>query len=328
MSREYDCENRRVSPPNVRRGLALVVTAALFFGVNAGVSRIPIEAGLPVSSFTTVRATAAFLVFALIAVLFDRSALRVPRGRDLLLVVALGIVGVAFMQWSYNIAIVRLPIGIALLLEYLAPVFVVLWVRFGRRDPVHPRVWPAIGLALAGLALVGRVWAGPAFDGFGIAMGVVSGVCFAGYFLLGEELTASRDPLTPLRTVVWGFGIGAVTMNVLGGWDGVSALGEPASMLGRLADVTVPAWAAMAWVVTLGTVMPFFLYLASLRDLSSAKASVTAMLEPVVAVIVGWLWFSETLDAVQLTGVAVVVTGIVLVQTARRIPPDELPPTM
>lgn len=313
--------------PRVRRGLALVITAAIFFGINAGVSRIPMEAGLPVSTFTTARLTFAWLVFLAIAVLFDRSALRRPRGRELLLMIVLGIAGVALLQWTYNIAIVRLPIGIALLLEYLAPVLVVLWVRFVRREPVHPRVWPAIALALAGLALVGRVWNGLSLDGIGVAMALTAAVCLAAYFLIGESLTAAPvDPPTALRTVVWSFGIGAITMNLLGGWSGVSTLGEPASMLGRLAELTVPAWSAMIWVVVFGTVTPFFLYLAALRDLSSAKASVTAMLEPVVAVIVGWLWFNETLTTAQVAGVIAVVTGIIVAQTARQVPAEELPP--
>lgn len=313
--------------PHVRRGFALVVTAAILFGINAGVSRVPIEAGLPISTFTTARVTFAFLVFLLIAIVFDRSALRRPRGRDLLLVIVLGLVGVAFLQWTYNIAIVRLPIGIALLLEYLAPVLVVLWVRFVRHQPVHPRVWPAIGLALGGLALVGQVWNGLSLDGLGIAMALAAALCFAAYFLVGETLTASPvEPLTALRTVVWSFGTGALTMNLLGGWDDITALSEPASMLGRLDDLTVPAWSAMSSVVVLGTVAPFFLYLASLRDLSSSKASVTAMLEPVVAVIVGWLWFSESLTPAQVTGVCAVVAGIILAQTARHVPADELPP--
>lgn len=301
--------------------------AALFFGINAGASRIPIEAGLPVETFTTIRVTCAALVFAVLALVFDRSALKPPRGRDLPLVLALGIVGVAFVQWTYNIAIVRLPIGIALLLEYLAPVLVVLWVRFVRREPVSARVWPAIALALAGLALVGQVWTGLAFDGLGVTMALTAAVCFAAYFLLGERLTATaNEPMTALRVVTWSFLVAAVTMNVLGGWSDVDALAEEASMLGNLAGHTVPAWGAMAWVVATGTVLPFFLYLASLRDLSSAKASVAAMLEPVVAVIVGWLWFSESLSPVQTVGVVAVLAGIVLAQTARVVPADELPP--
>lgn len=318
-----------MSQPHVRLGFALVVTAAVFFGINAGVTRIPMEAGLPTSTYTTIRVTFAFLTFLLLAVAFDRSALRPPRGRDLLLIVALGVVGVAFLQWTYNAAIMRLPIGVALLLEYLAPVLVVLWVRFVRRESVHPRVWPAIGLALVGLALVGQVWDGLSLDGIGVLVALAAAVCFAAYFLIGEELTAtSAEPLTALRTVVWSFGVGAIVMNLLGGWEGSSALANDASMLGRLSDFTIPAWVAMVFVVVCGTVLPFFLYLLSLRHLSSSKASVTAMLEPVVAVIVGWLWFSETLDLLQTIGVLAVVSGIVLAQTARHVPAEELPPPL
>lgn len=322
------CDNRRVSERHARRGLALVVTAAVLFGVNAGITRIPIEAGLPVATYTTVRVTGAFGVFLLIALIADRSALRVPRGRDALLVVTLGVVGVAFVQWTYNVALTRLPIGIALLLEYLAPVLVVLWVRFVRREPVHLRVWPAIGVALLGLALVGRVWDGLTLDALGVTTALAAAFCFAAYFLLGEALTTSAEPLTALRTVVWSFGVGAITMNVLGGWDDVDALGHTASLLGRLSDGSVPAWLAMASVVLLGTVTPFFLYLASLRDLSSSTASVTAMLEPVVAVCVGWWWFAEALTAAQTAGVMAVLAGIVLAQTARHVPADELPPAL
>lgn len=318
-----------MSERHARRGLALVVTAAILFGINAGVTRVPIEAGLPTSTYTTVRVTAAFLVFLLIALVADRSALRPPRGRDAVLIVTLGIIGVAFVQWTYNIALTRLPIGIALLIEYLAPVLVVLWVRFVRREPVHPRVWPAIALALAGLALVGQVWKGLTLDALGLTMALAAAFCFAAYFLLGETLTtASAEPLTALRTVVWSFGVGAITMNVLGGWEDVDALDNTASLLGRLADLTVPAWVAMCSVVLFGTVTPFFLYLASLRYLSSSKASVTAMLEPVVAVIVGWLWFSESLTAAQSIGVLGVLAGIVMAQTARHVPQEELPPAL
>ena len=82
----------------------------------------------------------------------------------------------------------------------------------------------------------------------------------------------------------------------------------------------------MGPVVVLDMVPPFFLFLAALRALSSAKASVTAMLEPVVAVFVGWAWFYESMTAVQLLGVAAVLGGIVIAQTARVTDAEELPP--
>lgn len=303
----------------------LVLTAATLFGLNAGMSRVPLRSGTDSATFTTVRITAGLLVLVLIALAVDRSALRLPRGRQLVLVLALGVVGIAGLQWTYNIAINRLPLGIALLLEYLGPVLVVLWVRFGRRQSVHPRVWPALGLTLAGLAVVSQVWDGLSFDGLGVVMALAAAVCFAAYFLLGEDDAVSEEPL---RFILWSFAVAAVGMNLVSPFWDADSLGVDASLLGRFADHSVPAWLPMLWVVVLGTVVPFFLFLLALRSLPSTVVSVVAMLEPVMAAAVGWAWFEETLSPVQLAGMTAVLVGIVVAQSARvEAPEPALPPT-
>lgn len=304
-------------------GYALVLTAAVLFGLNAGASRIPLRSGTDEATFTTVRITGALLVLVVIALVVDRSALRLPAVRRLPLLIGLGVVGIAGLQGFYNVAINRLPLGIALLLEYTGPVLVVLWVRFARREPVHARMWPALGLTLVGLAVVSQVWSGLVFDGLGVVMALLAAGCFAAYFLLGEDGGVSAEPL---HHILWAFAMAAVLMNVVApAWE-ADALGADASMLGRLSDLTVPAWLAMGWVVVLGTVAPFFLLLLALRALPATVVSVVAMLEPVVASVVGWGWYAESLTAVQLGGVVLVLVGIVLAQTARRDHPHELPP--
>jgi drug/metabolite transporter (DMT)-like permease len=308
----------------------LVLLAATLFGLNAGVSRIPLRSGTPTDTFTTVRITSAFVAFVLIALLVDRSALRVPRGRALLLIAGLGIAGFAGVQWTYNVAINRLPLSIALLLEYLGPVLVVLWVRFARREQVHPRMWPALALAVGGLAVVSQVWAGPDLDPLGVAMALGAAVCFAAYFLLGEHSAnvegGSADVGGPLHVILWAFAAATVMMNLVQPAWTADALGGDVSMLGRFADSTVPAWGAMAWVVVLGTVAPFFLLLLALQSLSATVVSIVAMLEPVVAALVGWVWFAETLNPVQLAGMAAMLAGILLAQTARDVEPSLPPP--
>ena len=315
---------------DARLGYPLVLLAATLFGLNAGVSRIPLRSGTPTDTFTTVRITAAFLAFVLIAVLVDRSALRVPRGRALLLIAGLGIVGFAGVQWTYNVAINRLPLSIALLLEYLGPVLVVLWVRVVRREPVHQRMWPALALAVGGLAVVSQVWDGLTLDGLGVTMALGAAVCFATYFLLGEHAgrleAGGADVGGPLHIILWAFAVATVGMNLVQPAWTSDALGANVSMLGRFADTSVPAWGAMVWVVLLGTVAPFFLLLVALRSLSATVVSVVAMLEPVVAALVGWVWFRETLNPVQLLGMAAVLTGILLAQTARDVEPSLPPP--
>ncbi|KQP78253.1 hypothetical protein ASF37_06645 [Aeromicrobium sp. Leaf289] len=304
-------------------GYALVLTAAVLFGLNAGASRIPLRSGTDEATFTTVRITGALLVLVVVALVVDRSALRLPAVRRLPLLIGLGVVGIAGLQGFYNVAINRLPLGIALLLEYTGPVLVVMWVRFARREPVHARMWPALALTLVGLAVVSQVWSGLVFDGLGVVMALLAAGCFAAYFLLGEDGGVSAEPL---HHILWAFAMAAVLMNVVAPVWEADALGADASMLGRLSDLTVPAWLAMGWVVVLGTVTPFFLLLLALRALPATVVSVVAMLEPVVASVVGWGWYAESLTAVQLGGVVLVLVGIVLAQTARRDHPDELPP--
>ncbi|KQO36536.1 DMT family transporter [Aeromicrobium sp. Leaf245] len=304
-------------------GYALVLTAAVLFGLNAGASRIPLRSGTDEATFTTVRITGALLVLVVVALVVDRSALRLPAVRRLPLLIGLGVVGIAGLQGFYNVAINRLPLGIALLLEYTGPVLVVLWVRFARREPVHARMWPALALTLVGLAVVSQVWSGLVFDGLGVVMALLAAGCFAAYFLLGEDGGVSAEPL---HHILWAFAMAAVLLNVVAPVWEADALGADASMLGRLSDLTVPAWLAMGWVVVLGTVTPFFLLLLALRALPATVVSVVAMLEPVVASVVGWGWYAESLTAVQLGGVVLVLVGIVLAQTARRDHPDELPP--
>ena len=98
---------------NPALGLALVVTGATMFIINAGVSRVVLRAGVDLVTLTTVRVTGTFLLLALIAALFRRSALRPPTGRLGLLVVVHGVIGVAALQWTYFVAIDRLPVGMA-----------------------------------------------------------------------------------------------------------------------------------------------------------------------------------------------------------------------
>ncbi len=309
------------TPARPTLGYVLVVSAAALFALNAGVSRIPLRSGTDTETFTSVRVTGALLVLALIALATQRSAFRLPAGRHVPLVIGLGLVGVLGLQWTYNVAIDRLPLSIALLVEYLGPVWVVLWVFLVRRESVAARMWPALGLALLGLALVGRVWAGLAFDTVGLLAALAAGLCFAAYFLLGEHDTGT---MTPLAVILWAFLVAAVAANLMQPSWTADSLGATASALGRFDDVTMPAWVAMTSVVVLGTTAPFFLLLLALRHLPAMTVSVVAMLEPAGAVLVGWLWFAEALTPVQVLGVALVLGGIVLAQTSRRAPP--LPP--
>src|SRR6478609_4301047 len=180
---------------DVRRGYLLVVLGAVLFSINAGVDRAIQNAGVGSTTLTTVRCTGTALV--LLAVVLARGErLRLPRGAsEIARVVGFGITGVALVQWFYFVAIARLPVGIALLLEYTAPVLVALFVRFGYHEPVRNRIWLGLGLSLAGLALVAEVWSGLSLDGLGVLAGLGAAASLATYFLIGERSVSTESSL-------------------------------------------------------------------------------------------------------------------------------------
>lgn len=303
-------------PRNPALGLGLVVLGATLFILNAGVSRVALRAGVDPVTLTTVRVTGTFVILALAAVLFRRRALRPPPGRLRWLVVAHGVVGVAGLQWTYFVAIDRLPVGMALLLEYQAPILVAVWARVVQKESVRPRMWLGLALATVGLAAATGVWKGAVFDPIGIAAGLGAAVCLAAYFLIGEHGVGA---LEPLQVIVWSFLVGSIVLNLISpitGFD-TSVLSRDVSLLGTLGDHEVPLWMVLSWIVVLGTVVPFGVELVALRHLSATTVTMIAMMEPVGVSALGWLWFVERLDVVAMVGGAAVVAGIVLAQSAR-----------
>ncbi|MGY2876750.1 drug/metabolite transporter (DMT)-like permease [Marmoricola sp. URHA0025 HA25] len=307
-------------------GVGLVVLGAACFTVNAGVSRVALRAGVDPAMLTTIRVTCTFLVLLAGAAVFRRSALRPPPGRMLVLLVVHGLVGVAALQWTYFVAIDRLPVGMALLLEYQAPVLVALWARFGQHEQVRPRLWFGLVLAVGGLAAATEVWKGAKFDGLGVLAGLAAAVCFACYFLIGE---AGVGALDPLRVIVWSFGIATVALNVASPITGLdtSRLSHRVSLLGSLDDVNAPLWVVLGWVVVLGTLVPFFAELIALSFVRATTVTVIALLEPIGVSALGWAWFHESLGPVAILGCLAVVAGIVIAQSARRTHLAVEPPT-
>ncbi|MGH8774785.1 MAG: EamA family transporter [Jiangellaceae bacterium] len=299
----------------VRRGYAYVTLAAVLFAVNASVSKVMLEAGVEPARLSALRCTGAAIGLGLILAAVAPGRLRVA-ARELPALAVLGVAGAALVQWLYFVAIDRLPVGIALLLEFTAPVLVALYTRVVRREDVRRRTWLAIGLALAGLALVAQVWRDTGLDPLGVAAGLGAAVCVATYLLVGGHSTASRDPAS---VAFYMFAFGALFWVVAKPWWSFDAspLAESATLLGALDPFTVPVWLGITWIVLLGTVAPYSLNLAALRHVGPTAAGVVGMSEPVLAALVAWAWLGQALTTVQIAGGAVVLAGIALAQRAR-----------
>jgi drug/metabolite transporter (DMT)-like permease len=299
-----------------RLGYVMAATAAVLWGVNGAVSKAILASGLSSERLAQLRSlgAAAGLVAVLAVVAPDR--LRLTR-RELPYVLAFGVGGLAFVQFFYFLAIHRLAIGIALLVEYLAPLLVALWARFVQHAQVRRRIWVALALALTGLGLIVDLFGGAAsLSTAGILFALGGAFAYALYVLLAEHVVGGRDPVSLLA---WGFLFASVFWAVVVPWWSFPGrrLTASADLGGHLSGHHLPVWLLAAWMVVLGTIVPFFLLVSALRHVSATTAGIVAMLEPVVGALVGWLWLSETLGGVQLLGAAVVLAAIGLAQTAR-----------
>jgi drug/metabolite transporter (DMT)-like permease len=299
-----------------RLGYGMAFTAATLWAVNGVISKVIIESGgIAAPRLTEVRTTGAFLVLAAALALVRPKSLRVRR-RELPVLLTFGVLGLAFVQWFYFEAISRLDIGVALLIQYIAPVLVALWARFAYHEPVRRRIWAALAFSIVGIALLVELWSGLTLDGLGVAAALGSAATFAIYILSAERAVTRRDPVS---LVCYGFLLASIFWAILQPWTSfpVELVDESVSLLGRLEDLSLPVWLLMGWMVVLGTIVPFALLAASLRHIPASRAAITAMFEPVAATVFAYAWLGESLTAFQLIGGLVVLGAILLAQTAR-----------
>jgi drug/metabolite transporter (DMT)-like permease len=293
----------------------MVLLAACLFAVNGTVSKVVLGSGISSLELTQVRSMGACAGLLLAVLVLRPRSLRVTP-RELALLALFGVTGVAFVQWFYFVAIHRLPVGIALLIQYLAPLLVALFVRYVVREPVRRRVWLALALALTGLALVVEVWQGLSLDGIGVAAALGGACAYAVYVLMAEREMTRRDPAS---LAFWGFLFATVFWAAVQPvWEfPFDRLDDSVSLLGNLEDETAPTWLLVLFVVVGGTIVTFALINSALRHVPATRVGIAAMLEPVAGSVVAWAWLGETFAAAQLVGGGVVLAAIALAQSAR-----------
>jgi drug/metabolite transporter (DMT)-like permease len=291
-------------------GLGLALVSAVAFGGSGIAAKPLIEAGLDPLHVVWLRASGAALVMLPLAVR-HRVLLR---SRPALLA-GFGLLAVAGVQACYFAAISRIPVGVALLIEYLAPALVLGWVRFVQRRPVTRAAALGVVLAVGGLACVVEVWSGLGFDVLGLVLALGAACCQVGYFVLSDQGgDAGEAAPDPLGVIAYGLLVGAAVLTVVARpWSmDWSVLAHSAHMNGH----AVPAVALLLWVVLVATVLAYVTGVLSVRRLSPQVAGVVACLEAVIATVLAWVLLGERLSAPQIAGGAVVLLGAFIAQSS------------
>jgi len=292
-----------------RAGLTLAVLSAATFGTSGAFASSLIDAGWSPAAAVITRIAVAALVLTVPAVLQLRGRWWLLR-RGAARAAAYGLVAVAGCQLFYFNAIERMPVGVALLLEYLAAVLVVgwLWLRHGQR----PRRLTVVGAAaaVAGLAMVLDLTGSARIDPIGLMWGLLAAAGLAIYFLLGAG--AGEEPLPPIVMAWAGMCVGAAALAALG-WVGVlpvTATTGNVDFAGHRVSWVVP-------VLGLSLVAAAFAYVAGIgaaRRLGAKLASFVGMGEVLFAILFAWLLLGQLPSAVQFLGGAFILVGVTLVR--------------
>lgn len=291
-------------------GLGLALVSAVAFGGSGVAAKPLIEAGLDPLHVVWLRVTGAALVMLPLAVRHRALVRRRPA-----LLAGFGLLAVAGVQACYFAAISRIPVGVALLVEYLAPALVLGWVRFVQRRPVTRAAALGVVLAVGGLASVVEIWSGLGFDAVGLLLAVAAACCQVGYFVLSDQGSDAGDEAPdPLGVIAYGLLVGALVLTVVArpwrmDW---SVLAGTAHMNGT----PVAAELLLGWIVLVATVVAYVTGVLAVRRLSPQVAGVVACLEAVIATVLAWVLLGEHLSAPQIAGGAVVLMGAFIAQSS------------
>jgi drug/metabolite transporter (DMT)-like permease len=304
-------------------GLSIAVLSAATFGTSGTFASSLIDAGWSPAAAVTARVATAAVLLTVPALLALRKigggwvwSLRATAWR----VIAYGLIGVAGCQFCYFNALQRMPVGVALLLEYLGAVLVVgwLWVRHGQR----PRRLTVAGsvTAVTGLVLVLNLTGSGHIDPVGVMWGLLAAVSLAIYFVLsaagGEGGRAGSDQAAPeLPPVVMAWGgmcVGAAALGLLG-WSGavpMHATTRDVELLSHHVTWVVP----VLGVALLATVVGYVTGIRAARLLGAKLASFVSMSEVLFAICYAWILLHQLPSAIQFLGGAFIFTGVALVR--------------
>lgn len=287
-------------------GLVAIALAAALWALGAVVAASLFDDGVRPLELAEARSVVAALGLALIPGSW-RSPVDKPSQRVRRSLVILGVC-IGLVNAVYYVAIDRLPVAVALVLQYTAPAMVVVYTAARLRRRPGNEVVVAVLLALAGVALASGALGSDlgSVDGLGLAMAVASAVLFASYTLVGENVTRTYGPLGAMFRAFTIAGALWISWQIFNGFP------QELFDLANLPRVILIGLGA--------TLAPFLLYLWGVEKVKAERAAIAATLEPVLGAVVAWILLDQSLETTQMVGGALVIAAVILIQTGRSKP--------
>ena len=297
------------------RGELFLLAGALLFSFNGIVSKFVLTSSLSALNLAQVRSTGAFIILFLLIFFRSREKLRVTK-KELPQLAFFGVIGIAAVQFLYFMAISRMHVSFALIIEFTAPIWIVLWIKYVKKRFVPTDMWIAIFLAFIGLLFIAQVWKGRTLDTIGLIAAFLDAIALSIYFLMGEKLTKTRD----IQSLTF-FGFAFATLAwliILPVWNfPFEVFGERINMQGIFDGYDSYGWVLIVWIIVFGTIIPYLFVITGIKTLSASTRSVIGMVEPVLVGILAWWWLREAWLPLQIFGGVLVMVGIYIGDRAR-----------
>lgn len=296
------------SSPIPRRGYFYVALAALLWAVSGSSAKFLFQYGITPYELVQMRLTLASVLLFVWLSFRRRDLLRISH-TDIFYFLFLGIMGMAMVQFTYFFTISKIKVAAAILLEYLAPVFIALYLVFLKGEKLKRATAFAIIGAISGCYLVvgGYSLDLLSLNRTGVICGICSAVAFAWYSIHGERGMRRYHPWTVLFYALL---FAALFWNLAHFFWAPS----PPPLQSLMQPYTAVQWGWILYIAILGTVLPFGLYFEGINLIRSTRASITATLEPITAGVISYFFLGETLEPLQVVGGIVVIASVVSLQ--------------
>jgi drug/metabolite transporter (DMT)-like permease len=282
------------------------------WAMNGNLARFLLDDGVSAFRLAQLRSLGSWLILLAFLGLRRRDLLRVDRS-EIPALALLGVGGLAAVHATYFLAIERLDIGVAVTIQYLAPLVLLVWLRLAHGRRLASSLWGAVALSAVGCFFVVRAYDASDLDGLGVAAAFGAMVSFAVYMVGSERAGHRHEPVT---TLVWAFGFATLFWALVAPWWSFP-----------FGDFSSAGHALLAaGVVVVGTLLPFMCMVAALRHIPAPRAAVVATLEPVLAAVFAWIIHDQALAAVQVAGGLAVLAAVAWVQSRQPDLEAELAP--
>ena len=302
--------------PSSRRnqaiGAVMYLVAAFLFALNGSVAKAQIEAGLSPAEVTEVRTIGCALILLIYILIVNPGSLKVRR-TEIPFLLLFGVLAYALTPFLFFLSVELLPVAIAALLAFLAPVLVALWLRYVKHEAVGWSIWLSLVLVVGGLILVSQVWSGMTLNPLGVFFGLLTAAALAAYLLLGEAGARRRDVMS---LAFWGFAIATITWSILAPWWNFpwNLLTTTTSLFDG-AVTGIPVWSLVIVMIAI-SVIPFVLVLMSLQRIGAQRGGILGTTEPLWAALLAFILLGEVLSPIQGLGGLVVLAGVIVAEFA------------